>query len=100
MRLASMRLLLVAWNAVAVPELAPIFKVPELTDCTTKATTLPSTSASLPWAIRLLKLIGISVLLAPLAKGVVRLLKLGASLTGLNTIVVLAAVLERPSLTP
>ena len=44
----SMVSLVPAANAVAEPELAPIFRVPVPTLCTTKATTVPSLSASSP----------------------------------------------------
>ncbi len=63
--LASMVSLLPAAQAVAVPAVAPILRVPVETAFTTKPVTEPSLSASLPAAVKSEKLISFSVSSVP-----------------------------------
>ena len=81
---ASIVLLVIAFQAVAETAELPIFKVPLLRVLITKALTLPSTSASLPWLCRLTKVNAIWLSSLPTAMGVVKAVKVGASLTAVT----------------
>ena len=87
-------MLVLAFQAVAVPALVPINNVPVLTALMTKAVTVPSTSASLPWACRLAKLIAIWLSSLPVATVVVKAVKVGISLTAVTDTCACTAVAD------
>ena len=77
---ASTVSLVPATHTVAVPALVPISKVPLLTALTTKAATVPSTSASFPCALRSAKVIVDCVSSLTVATVEAMLVRVGASL--------------------
>ena len=84
--IASTLALVLAFQAVAFAELVPILSMPEVTDLTTKAVTLPSTSDSLPWAKRSARVISTAVSSFVVATAAVKDVKVGMSLTAFTVI--------------
>ena len=72
--------LVLAFQAWALAAFAPIFRVPEATDLITKLVTVPSTSASSPWASRSLKVISTVVSSLVVSTGVAKAVRVGMSL--------------------
>ena len=74
-------------KGVADPPLRPIRSVPVITALTTKASTVPSTSASSPWALRAPSVMVTSVSSSVVPTGAVKPVNVGASLTSVIPIV-------------
>ena len=92
----STRLLLPAFQAMAALALAPIFRVPLLIALITKAVTLPSTSASSPWAVSSAKVISTVLSSLVVSAAAANVVRVGASLTA----VILSVVVAMPVCTP
>ena len=87
-------LLVLPFQAVAVPALVPINNVPVLTALITKASTVPSTSASLPCVCKLAKVIAIWLSSLPVATVEAKAVKVGASFTDVTLTVACTAVAD------
>ena len=83
---ASTIALVLAFQAVEFAELVPILSMPEVTDLITKAVTLPSTSASLPWAKRSARVISTAVSSLVVSTAAVKSVRVGMSLTAVTVI--------------
>ena len=70
---------MVAFQACASVSLVPIFKLPLLTALTTKEVTLPSTSASSPWASRSPRVISTAVSSLVVSTAAVKVVRVGMS---------------------
>ena len=79
--------LVLAFQGCADASVVPIFKLPLLSALTTKELTVPSTSASLPWARRSAKVISTAVSSLVFLTGAAKAVRVGTSLVPVILIV-------------